>query len=98
MDKAVTQLLPKQCDIQVFLYCLRPYFHLNLRISCGVWIFCPYVAAISPNWLVLIVHGGGTFDSSITTVFIMLLVRREKSLLILVLKSSFEHLLSECHV
>lgn len=47
------------------------------------------------NWLVLI---GGTLDSSITTAFIMLLLRREKSVLILVLKSSFEHLLSECHV
>ncbi len=72
-------------------------FKLAYFLRC-VWIFCPYVATISPNWLVLLVHGGGTFDSSITTVFIMLLVRREKSLLILVLKSSFEHLLSECHV
>ena len=72
--------------------------HLDVIISCGVWIFRPYAATISSNWLVLIVHGGGTYDSSITTVFKMLLVRREKSLLILVLKSSFEHLLSECHV
>lgn len=72
--------------------------HLKLWISCRVWILCRHAATTSPNWLVLVVHRGGTFVSSITTVFIMLLVRREKSLLILILKSSFEHLLSECHV
>lgn len=35
---------------------------------------------------------------NLTTVFIMLLVRREKSLLILDLKSSFEHLLPVSHL
>lgn len=65
MDKAATRLLPKQCDIQVFLHCLKPYCHLDLYVSCGVWIFSLRVATISPNWSVLIVHGGDTFDGSI---------------------------------
>lgn len=58
-----SQLLPKKYDIQVLLYHLKPFCHLDLCISCGVWILCPCVA-IRPNWLVLMAHRWGTFDSS----------------------------------
>lgn len=62
-DKAVAQRQPERRDISgVFVaFKAAPSFRL------AVWIifFRPRVATIGPNWLVLIVQGGGTFDISI---------------------------------
>lgn len=58
-DKAVAQRQPERRDISgVFVaFKAAPSFRL------AVWII--FFRPIGPNWLVLIVQGGGTFDISI---------------------------------